>query len=226
LSKIERPTARAKVASLPGWVTDTANQREWNNRFIAVLNTNYKSLDTTVSAILADTKLAQMCAVKIRSYIDKPTTAWLYWQRKARGAEQKKKLEIAVAGINAAIALYTDRGDQGVAKYLGNRAIELSAALGRCNTAFATKRHGRDRAHSILSECHSYLESELRRPVSYVTLATLVNAAYDADGNAPEEPVTEEHLRKNLAAFRRNNPFWRNQIDPRFVPALGGPATK
>ena len=154
-----------------------------------------------------------MCAVKVRSYIDKQTTAWLYGQRKVRGAEQKKQLEIAVAGMNAAIALYTDRGNQEVAKYLGNLAIELSRALGRCKTAFATKRHGRDRAHSILSECQSFLESALRRSVAYATLATLVNAAYEANGKALEEPVTEEHVRKNLAAFRRNNPLWCNNID-------------
>jgi hypothetical protein len=224
--KIERQTPTGKVAPLPGWVRDVSNQKEWNERFIAVLNTNYESSDPTVAAILGDTKLAQMCAVKIRSYIDKQTTLWLYGQRKARGAERKKQLEIAVAGMKAAIALYTDRGNQEVVKFLGDLTIELSAALGRCKTAFATKRHGRDRAHSVLSECHAFLESQLGQSVTCATLATLVNAAYDADGNAPEEPVTEEHVRKNLAAFRRNNPFWRNKIDPGFDSALGNPATK
>ena len=213
MSKTGRKAAR-KVAPLPGWVKDTANQREWNERFVGVLKANYENLDPTVSLILGDEKLAQICAVKVRSYIDERTTAWLYGQRKARGAEQKKQLETAIAGMNTAISLYTDRGDQQVANYLDFIAIELSGALGRCKTAFATKRHGRDRAHSILSECQSFLESALGRSVAYATLATLVNAAYEANGKALEEPVTEEHVRKNLAAFRRNNPLWCNNIDP------------
>jgi hypothetical protein len=193
--------------------------------FIAVLDRDYGSLDPTVSAILGNEKLAQMCGVKIRSYIDKETTAWIYGQRKARGAVHTKRLESAITGLNAAIALYTTRGNHAAAMYLGSLAIELSGELGRCNTAFATKRHGRDRAHSILSECHSFLESELRRAVTYVTLANLMNAGYEADGNPPEEPVTEEHVRKNLTAFRRNNPFWRVKINPRLIPALIDPAT-
>jgi hypothetical protein len=86
--------------------------------------------------------------------------------------------------------------------------------LDRCELAFATKRHGRDRAHSILSECRSFLEERLGKSVTYVTLANLVNAGHEADGKTPEEPITEEHIRKNLTAFRNNNPLWRNKIDP------------
>jgi hypothetical protein len=225
VSKVGRQSSTKKVAPLPGWVEDVANQTEWNKRFGGILKSNYENLDPTVSVILSDEKLAQMCAVKVRTYVDKQATDWLYGQRKARGAEQKKQLEIALTGMNAAIALYTDQGKQEVTKYLGDRASELSGALGRCKTAFATKRHGRDRAHSMLSECHSFLESQLGHPVTHVTLANLVNAGYEADGRPLEEPVTEEHVRKNLTTFKRNNPFWRNKIDPG-ASAPVEPATK
>src|SRR4029077_8174347 len=211
MSKIGRQRAAIKVARVPGWIDDTGNQEEWNGRFIGILNRDYGNSDSTISVILGNEKLARICAVKIRSYVDKGVTVWLYEQRKARGAKHMKQLEIALAGMNAAISLYTDRGNQSAAKYVGTLAIELSGELGRCKEAYASKRHGRDRAHSILSECRSFLESNSGQSVTYATLANLVNAGYEADGYLPEEPVTEEHVRKNLAHFKRNNPAWRNE---------------
>jgi hypothetical protein len=212
---------------VPGWINDRANQEEWNGRFIRILNRDYGDTDSSISAMLRNEKLAQTCGVKIRSYVDKPVTVWLYRQRKARGAIRKKRLETAIVGLNAAIGLYVEKGDSAAATmYLDTLATELSRQLRRCKEAYATKRHGRDRAHSTLSECRSFLESKLGRPVTYVTLANLVNAGFEADGNLSQEPVTEEHLRKNLAAFNRNNPLWRNEIDPRFVPVPIDPETK
>jgi hypothetical protein len=88
-------------------------------------------------------------------------------------------------------------------------ADEFSLVFGRCKAAFATKRHGRDRDHSFLLECQSFLRKGLGRSVSYVTLANLVNAGYEVEGDPPNEPITEEEIRKNLANFKRNNPLWR-----------------
>jgi hypothetical protein len=209
-----RQTRSAKVGREPAWIKDTANQAEWNDRFISILKRDHRNSDSTISAILNNERVAQNCAVKIRSYVDKEVTVWLYGQRKARGAKYKRKFEIAIAGMQAAIALYTDQGNQAVVTDLRGLSIQLSGHLDRCKAAFATKRHGRDRAHSTLSECNSYLEALLGKPVTFVSVANLVNAGYEADGKLPEELITEEHIRKNLATFRRNNPFWSNKIDP------------
>jgi len=213
MTKARRHIGFMEVACAPAWIYDIANQAEWNTRFISLLKKDYKNLDPDISAILSNERVAQECATKIRSYVDKEVTAWLYAQRKARGAQNKRQLEISIAGIQQAIELYTDRGNQAVATNLRGLGIELLGQLGRSKSAFETKRHGRDLAHSTLSECSSYLEERLGKSVTYGTLANLVNAGYEADGKPLEEPVTEEHIRKNLAAFRRNNPLWRNKID-------------
>lgn len=212
-----------RSACLPTWMCDRKNQREWDSRFIGLLKRDYLNLDATISTILKDERLSLVCAMKIRSYVDKGTTAWIYDQRKARGAKHKKQLEIAIAGLHAAVGLSMNRGNQELASHLGMLADEFSLELGRCKEAFATKRHGRDRAHSILYQFQLFLESQLAQPVTFVTLANLVNAGYEADGNLPEEPVTEEQIRKNLANFRRNSPLWSN--DPRFDLRLIDPAT-
>jgi hypothetical protein len=133
----------------------------------------------------------------------------LYEQRKARGAKLKKQVEIALAGFRAAIGLCMDGGKKELLLPLGILADEFSQQLRRCKQAFATKRHGRDRDHAILHECHSFLQEKLGQPVTYVALANLVNAGSEADGNPPEELVTEEQIRKNLTNFKRNNPLWR-----------------
>ena len=199
--------AAVKGARIPAWTQDTANQSRWNDQFIGILKRDYVNSDVAISAILRDGRLSQLCATKIRSYVDKDVTAWLYEQRKARGAELKKQLEIAIAGLRAAIGLCMNRGKE-FALPLGKLADEFSQQLERCKQAFATKRHGRDRDHAILYECESFLQAELKQPLTYVTLANLVNAGYEADGNPPKEPVDEEQIRKNLANFKRNNPLW------------------
>ena len=112
-----------------------------------------------------------------------------------------------------------------MAMNLANLAIELSGQLGRCKVAFGTKRHGRDRAHSALSECRSFLKSKLNHAITCATLANLVNAGLEANGEDPDEPITEEHIRKNLANFERNNPRWRDALAI-LGPKLVEPATK
>ena len=226
MSKIIRKNANAKTTSVPSWIEDKDDQAEWNGRFVEILSRDYKNLDPAISTILRDEKLPQICAVKIRSYVDKRVTISFYEQRKVRGYKHRKRLEIAIAGMNAAVSLSKDRGNQAAALYFATIALEYSAELGRCKDAYATKRHGRDRAHSILSECRSFLELKLGQPVACATLANLVNAGHEADGNVPKEPITEEHIRKNLAHFKHSNPSWQNKIDPRLKPRLVNQATK
>jgi hypothetical protein len=201
-------TGAVKGARIPAWIEDKANQDKWNKEFIGILKRDYVNSDTAISTLLRDELLSQLCATKIRTYIDKDATAWLHEQRKARGAKLKKQLETAIAGFSAAIDLYKNQGNQEVARFLDMLNGNISQVLGRCKAAFATKRHGRDRDHAILHECHSFLQAKLQQPVTYVTLANLVNAGYEADGNPAKEPVDEEQIRKNLANFKRNNPLW------------------
>jgi len=206
--KTGRRTRAVKGARIPAWIRDKANQNRWNNQFTRILKRDYMNSDVAISTILRDERLSQLCATKIRSYVDKDLTACLYEQRKARGAKHKKQLEIAITGLRTAIGLCTNRGKQEFVLPLGMLADEFSQELGRCKQAFATKRHGRDRDQAILFECHSFLQAEMKQPLTYVTLANLVNAGYEADGNPPKEPASEEQIRKNLANFKRNNPLW------------------
>lgn len=197
-----------KGARVPAWIRDTANQDKWNNRFIEILKRDYENSDAVISAILKDERFSQVCATKIRSYIDKDISDWLYGQRKARGTKTRKRLKIAIEGLREAVGLCKEGGKTEFLAPLGKLADELSRALERCDQAFATKRHGRDRDHAVLLDCHAFFQAKLGRSVTYVTLANLVNAGYEADGNPPKNPVDEEQLRKNLTNFKNNNPLW------------------
>jgi hypothetical protein len=178
----------------------------WDDRFIAILKRDYIKVDAVIAAILKNEQLARMCAVKISTYVDKDVSGRLYKTRKIRGAQHKKRLKIAITGINEAISLYRERGRHAEAVYLSTLALELSAQLGMIKEAYGTKRHGRDRSHLILYDCKLFLESVLSHRVTYSTLANLVNAGFDADGTLPKDPVTEEQLRKNLETFQGRNP--------------------
>jgi len=204
---------------MPSWRTDRRDQKKWNGRFIRIIKRDYLNSDSVISAILGNERLSKMCATKIRSYVDKGVTNYWYEQSKARGAKHKRRLEQAIVGMNAARSLYLDRRDQATAQYLGTLALRLSQELGRCKEAFATKSHGRDRDHSFLLECHSFLQSELGQPITYVTLANLVNAGNEVEGSPMNELMTEEQIRKNLANFKRNNPLWRLYCSTTELPA-------
>jgi|CZKY01.1.fsa_nt_gi hypothetical protein len=187
----------------PSWLADVPDQKEWTARFAKKLK-EYERLDSTISAILHNEWVLPRCAAKIRAYTDKSVMAYLHQSRKQRGRMMRANLETAIEGINAAIDLYADRGNQDVTMYLGTLAIELSAMLGRCNQAFATKRHGRHYDHSFLLECRKFLEGALQCNITYVTLANLINAANETDGETGDVKATEEHVRKNLTAFQKN----------------------
>lgn len=193
---------------MPSWKTDKKNQRIWNGQFISILKRDYSNSDTAISAILGNERLSNICATKIRGYVDKGVTKWWYEQSQRRGAKYKELLENAIGGLHAAIVLCQFRNIQEPMTTLGMLADKFSLHLGQCKKAFATKRHGRDRDHSFLFECHSFLQAELGQPITYATLANLVNAGFEADGSSLTEPVTEEQIRKNVANFKRNNPLW------------------
>jgi hypothetical protein len=226
MSKPRKRIGTSNGARKPSWISDTENQRKWNERFRAILKRDYENSDDAIRAILSDVYFCDLCATKIRSYVDKAISAWLNMQKKNRGAKIKRQLELAIAGLQAAKEICEQQGNQPVALNLGILAKEFSQALARCKLAFAVKRRGRDRDHSILDECRGFIQKTLAHSVTNKTLANLVNAGYETDDNLPTEPVTEEQIRKNLANFTRNNPFWRNEIDPRFHQRFSDPETK
>lgn len=158
--------------------------------------------------------------------MDKGFTLHFNAQANARGVKHRKELESAIGGLRIASNLFTSRGNHKLAACFGAHADQFSQELVRCKKAFATKSRGRDRDHSFLDNCHSFLESELKHSVTYKTLATLVNVGFEVDGDSPTEPITEEQIRKNLAHFKRNNPDWHNDILPRFQKLLSDPETK
>jgi len=215
MTKARRRTKSVRGARMPSWKTDKENQRTWNGQFIRILKRDYLNSDSAISAILGNGELSGMCATKIRSYVDKGITKWWYGQSKARGAKYKEKLEIAISGLRAAKDLCQFRDNQELASSLGMLADDFSQILGRCKKAFATKPHGRDRDHSFLLECQSFLQAKLGRRVTYATLASLVNAGFESDGNPLTKPMTEEHVRKNLTNFKRNNPLARLYSSPK-----------
>lgn len=206
MTKTRRRTGTVSGTRMPSWITDEGNQKKWHNQFTTILKRDYLNSDSAAAAILGNERLSQVCAKKIRSYVDKGFTIWWYQQSKARGAKFKEELKIAIGGLRAARVLCMIRGNQELVPSLAMLADEFSRALGRCKQAFATKRHGRDRDHSFLFECHSFLQEELGQPISYVTLANLVNAGYEVEGL--RGPITEDQIRKNLANFKRNNALW------------------
>jgi len=224
--KARRLSAARRPARIPSWISDKENQRRWNEQFIGIIKRDYANSDAVISAILNDERLSKLCATKIRSYVDKDVTLSLNAQTKARGVKYIKRLKIAIEGLRAAIELSMDRGNEERALQLGKVADELSQGLGRCKQAFGRKRRGRDRDHSLLYQCQAFLKSELQQSITIRTLANLVNAGYEADGISLKDPVTEEQIRKNLAHFKRNNPLWRNVIDPGFQQRFKEPETK
>jgi len=215
-----------KGAKKPSWISDTEDQRKWMDRFKAILKRDYENSDPTILSILSDVQLCDLCATKIRGYVDKAVSVWLNAQKKVKGAKRKKQLETAIAGLHAAMEFYEEQGNQALAINLGIVAKDLSEALGRCKFAYGVKRRGRDRDHSLALMSAGFLKRSLAHSVTMKTLANLVNAGFETDENLPEEPITEEQIRKNLAKFKRNNPFWRNEIDPRFHQRFSDPETK
>ena len=124
-----RETGTVKGAHRPGWIEDKDNQTKWNRRFIDTLKRDYMNADGVICAILSDERLSQLCATRIRFYLDKGITLFLNEQRKARGVHHKKKLEIAIAGLGVAVDLRTNRGDHESVSQLVTRRDGVNAFL-------------------------------------------------------------------------------------------------
>lgn len=216
MNQSKAQNSRVGGSSALDWIADPADHRKWIRKFVEILK-YYTDGDATISAILKDERLSQVCATRIRAYVDKDVTRRLNAERRSRGAKTQKQLKTAIEGFKAAIDILIDRGDLESTKILVKLQNDFSQALNRSKQAFALKRHGRDRAHSILSECQAFLEARLSQRVTYATLANLVNAGFQADRGIEAELITEEQIRKNLSTFRRNNPNWRNQLEPGFL---------
>jgi len=197
----------------------------WGERFIAILERDYKVLDAAIAAILKDEEVARTCAAKIIAYVDKGVTDQLYGERKARGAGRKKRLEIAIRGIKEAVALYRELGREQEAVYLSSFVMELSGQLGRSKETYGTKRYGRDRSNLALFDSQLFLESALQQRITYATLASLVTAGFEAHGEPLKEPITEESVRKNLEHFKKRNPV-AAALAARNYPRNTAPETK
>jgi hypothetical protein len=80
--------------------------------------------------------------------------------------------------------------------------------LKRVDELLDTKRHGRFRDHGILDYAKREMEKSLG-PVSYESLARLVNAAMAADGqDDPDGGFSGETIRKALDNLHERNKYW------------------
>jgi len=209
MAKTRKRARAAKRSRKPVWITDEKNQEKWNGRFIRILEQD--DIDPIISTLLSNKWLSQLCATRIRSYVDKAFTDWWYGESKARGIKHKQQLETAIGGLRVASVLCSNKGNQKLASRLGALAAEFLLELAQCKHAFATKRHGRDRDHSLLLECRAFLQRELGRPVGYPIHADEMQCAITA--------VTRQqhkHLGEKVCEFQCS-PFSRSHCEVRMM---------
>jgi hypothetical protein len=195
--------SRSQIARKPSWIADVENQKRWTLEFAEKLREIEKS-DSAISAILGNHHVLRHCAAQIRLYSDLAVTAHLRQERERRGRKQVARLKAAMKGTAEAVEFYTEFGNQTAGAQLKSYQADLSAILHRSKQAYSSKRHGRDRDHTILVRLQGFLEKHVGQ-VTNATLATLVNKAMEVDGYAGSERFTEETVRKNLKAFRGKN---------------------
>lgn len=187
------------------------DQKKWNDRFIQVLQDEFVAHDSLVAELAKSDGHVRTFGGLIRPYVDTAVVSAIYQDRKTRGAEQERLLKGAMKGLNAAAELFLRAENGARAQEMAGISLEFSGQLSRLKEAYGTKRLGRDRPHNVLYLCRVWLQSQLGREPSFVTLASLVNAALQAQGL--DEIVTEDHIRKNLKHFEENNPTMRHLID-------------
>ena len=188
------------------------DQKSWNDRLIKTLRANHKG-DTMIESLIRNDKLCRTLGGLLRFYVDKKFTDGMYHARKSRGAEHQQKLVTARIGLETAVQLLAEAREYGRAVSLIPLIEHFSAQMGRLKEAYSTKRLGRDRAHFILYACQVVGEAGLKRSISFVTLADLVNASFEADGQQDYVPATEEHIRKNFSTLDKNSPRIRALVD-------------
>jgi len=178
----------------------------WEERFLTILNRDYRD-DAMCVRIGADRKTGLEVGAMMKSYVDKEFTKELASERKARVGEYRSKLVRAIEGLEAAAALYRHRDPERAALFQ-SEAEKLQAELPRADELLRAKRHGRERDHGILDSIRQVLGKHMG-PVSYKTLANLINTGLEADGQYdPDDPVTEDDVRMSLKNFLNRNPNW------------------
>jgi hypothetical protein len=194
---------RRRIVRKPSWIADVKNQERWTREFAEKLR-EIEELDPAIETILGNHHLLRDCAAQVRLYSDLSVTTYLRQERKFRGRKQVVRLKAAIKGIGEAVEFYVEFRNQTAASQLEYYKRDLSKNLQRSRQAYSSKRHGRDRDHGILVRLQGLLGKRLGT-VTNATLATLVNKAMEVDGQPGSERFTEETVRKNLNAFRRNN---------------------
>ena len=203
MTQQRRAKPRRQIARKPSWIADVENQQRWTLEFAEKLRDIEKS-DAAIPIILGNHHVLRHCSAQIRLYSDLGVTAYLRQERERRGRKQVATLKAAIKGIMEAVEFYTEFGNQTAASQLEYYKRDLSEKLQRSKQAYSSKRHGRDRDHTILVRLQGFLEKHVGH-VTNATLATLVNKAMELDGQAGSERFTEETVRKNLTAFRGKN---------------------
>ena len=204
MNKKRAVKSRARIVPKPAWVDDVGDQNQWIAKFRKKLHEISKT-DATITAILANERVLHQCAIQLRLYGDLDVTAYFYQDRHRRGKRQVARLKAAIKGLAEAIEFYKEFRNQAATSQLKYYKSDLSAILQRSKLAYSSKRHGRDRDHTILMRLWEFLQKELGR-VTNATLATLVSKAMEVDGQAGGERISEETIRKALHAFQGRNP--------------------
>jgi hypothetical protein len=185
----------------------TKTTAQWEERFIHVLN-RYHRTDPACMQITADKELAHYVAVMIRRYVDRSFTEALYNDRRTRVGSYRTNVVKAIDGLESAANLYRHREPE-MAAIFHSKAAELIAEKQGADELLDTKRHGRFQDHGILHVAQQELKKKLG-PITYETLANLINAGLRADGQDDEDkPVTAQQVRMNLDNFLARNPNWR-----------------
>jgi hypothetical protein len=194
---------RSQIVRKPAWIGNVENQSRWTREFGRKLREIEQS-DTAIAAVCANEYVLRHCAAQIRLYSDPTVSTYFREERSRRGRKQIARLKAALKGIGEAMEFYVEFGNQAAASQLDCYKSDLSEKLQRGTQAYSSKRHGRDRDHTILVRLQVFLERHVGQ-VTNATLATLVNKAMEVDNRAESERFTEETVRKNLKTFRGKN---------------------
>jgi hypothetical protein len=195
--------ARARRVRKPAWVDDVSDQNQWIAEFTKKLR-EISRTDRTITAILANERVLHQCGIQLRLYSDLDVTAYFYQDRRRRGKRQVARLKAAIKGMTEAIEFYKEFRNEAATSQLEYHKGDLSAILQRSKVAYSSKRHGRDRDHTILVRLREFLQKETA-PVTNATLATLVSKAMEVDGQPDSSRISEETVRRALRSFQGRN---------------------
>jgi hypothetical protein len=179
----------------------------WEERFLAILREHYRH-DETCLRIASNDEFGKYCGTMMRRYVSPEFREAMDEDRRKRMERRREELVKAIDGLESAANLYRPHEPETAALFQ-IKAAELIGQKERVDQLLDTKRHGRFRDEGILDIAKQEMEKHVG-PVTYETLANLVNAGFEADGQETDEGATvnAESLRRNLANFRSRNPNW------------------